>query len=93
MLSEKEVLHIATLARLKIPNEELPRISEQMSKLIIFFQSISKIDTAGVEPLITPHPTEQIWREDKVLQEITAEEITANAPSKTGRLFTVPPVI
>lgn len=93
MLSEKEVLHIATLAKLKISKDEITKVSSQMSSALGFFNSIAEIDTSGVEPLISPNECEQVWREDKVVQDTTAEEIVANAPSKTGRLFTVPPVI
>lgn len=93
MIDKKTVEQIAKLARLSITDKEAEEYSAQLSKILGHFEQISKIDTKGVEPLITPTDIEEFWREDAVKHENTAEEIVANAPQKTGHLFTVPPVV
>lgn len=93
MIDQKTVRHIAKLARLNITDKEAEEYSAQLSKILNHFEQISKIDTKGVEPLVTPTDMEEFWREDAVKHETTAEEIVANAPQKTGHLFTVPPVV
>lgn len=93
MIDKKTIEHIAKLARLHITEEEAQEYSTQLGKALAHFEQISKINTAGVEPMITPTEIEAYWREDVVKQEFTAEEMTANAPAKAGNLFKVPPVV
>lgn len=93
MIDKKTIEHIAKLARLHVTEEEAQEYSVQLAKAFNHFEQISKINTAGLEPLITPTEIESFWREDVVVQEFTPEEMTANAPSKAGNLFKVPPVI
>ena len=93
MIDKKTIEHIAKLARLEISDAEAVEYSEQLGKALGHFEQISKINTQGIEPLITPTEIEEFWREDAAKQEFTAEEMTSNAPSKAGNLFKVPPVV
>lgn len=93
MIDKKTIEHIAKLARLEITDEEAQEYSQQLGKAMAHFEQISKVDTTGVEPLITPTEIEDFWREDIAKQEFTPEEMTSNAPSKAGNLFKVPPVV
>ena len=93
MIDKKTIEHIAKLARLKITDTEAEEFSQQLGKALEHFEQINQINTDGVEPLITPTEIETFWREDVVEQKYTAEEMTANAPEKTGHLFKVPPVV
>jgi aspartyl-tRNA(Asn)/glutamyl-tRNA(Gln) amidotransferase subunit C len=93
MIDKKTIEHIAKLARLEITDEEAHEYSQQLGKAMAHFEQISKVDTTGIEPLITPTEIEDFWREDIAKQEFTPEEMTSNAPSKAGNLFKVPPVV
>lgn len=93
MIDPKTITHIAKLARLYITDQEAQQYGEQLSKVLGQFEQISKVNTDGVEPLVTPTDIPSFWREDTAKKEISAEEIVANAPQKTGHLFTVPPVV
>jgi aspartyl-tRNA(Asn)/glutamyl-tRNA(Gln) amidotransferase subunit C len=93
VIDEKTIEHIAKLARLQISQSEAQEYSAQLSKAMDYFQQIAAVDTSGVEPLVTPTEIEEFWREDKVQQDFTPEQMTSNAPSKAGNLFKVPPVV
>ncbi len=93
MIDKKTIEHIAKLARLQITEEEAQEYSTQLAQALEHFEQISRIDTAGVEPLVTPTEIEAYWREDQARQDYTAEEMTANAPERAGNLFKVPPVV
>ena len=93
MIDKKTIEHIAKLARLHVTEQEAVEYSEQLSKALGYFDQIVKVDTTGVEPLVTPTEIEAFWREDEAKEEFTAEEMTANAPAKAGNLFKVPPVV
>ncbi len=93
MLDKKEIFHIAKLARLTVTEAEAEEYAGQLSKALGYFEQIAKVETGGVEPLVTPSETEEMWRVDENRKENSAEELVANAPHKTGNLFTVPPVV
>lgn len=93
MIDKKQLEHIAKLARLDVTESEAAEYAAQLSKALAYFEQISKIETKGIEPLITPTEIESYWREDHANKEYTAEEMVCNAPQKTGNLFTVPPVV
>lgn len=93
MIDDKTIEQISKLARLKITAEEGSEYGKQLNKVLEHFQQISKIDTAGVEPLVTPAEIDFYARPDDCFHETTTEEILANAPEKAGNLFKVPPVV
>lgn len=93
MIDPKALSHIAKLARLQVSEEDAARYSAELTKALGYFEQISKVNTDGVEPLVTPAEMEAFWRADEVKKEFTADEMTANAPEKLGNLFKVPPVV
>ena len=93
MLSEEEVARVATLARLSISAEDAKQLAGQLSLALSHFEHVSKVNTDGVEPLVTPTDIEAFWREDEVKGWKSAEPAMANAPEAVGNLFKVPPVV
>ena len=93
VLDKKTIEHIASLARHHISGVEAQEYSQQLTKVLNYFEQISKVDTNSVEPLVTPTDIKSYWREDSVAKNTNAEDILANAPQRTGNLFTVPPVV
>lgn len=93
MIDKKTIEHIAKLARLRISDSDAQLYGEQLSKVLGHFEQIAKVKTDGIEPLVTPTDVKSFWRQDIAKKELSAEEIVANAPQKTGNLFTVPPVV
>ncbi len=93
MISEDEVARVAHLARLSLTPAETKDLSATLSTVLGHFEHVSKVDTKGVEPLVTPTDIEQFWREDKTVNWESAEEAMSNAPESVGNLFKVPPVV
>jgi aspartyl-tRNA(Asn)/glutamyl-tRNA(Gln) amidotransferase subunit C len=93
MISEEQVARVAYLARLSLTPEETKMMAEQLSSVLKHFEEVSKIDTAGIEPLLTPTDMEPFWREDKAENWENAEVALKNAPEAVGNLFKVPPVV
>ncbi len=91
--NEKTIQKIANLARLRLTDSEAIELSSQLAKVITHFNEIAQLNTQNIEPLITPTQIDSVWRNDAVEQNLTAEEIIANAPDKLGNLFKVPPVV
>lgn len=93
MLNKETVMKVAKLARLEISEQDAVEYQVQLSKVLENFQKIASVPTDQIEPLITPIPVESFWREDKVLQTVTAEELIKCAPEAKGHLYKVPPVV
>jgi aspartyl-tRNA(Asn)/glutamyl-tRNA(Gln) amidotransferase subunit C len=84
---------VASLARLKVTQEETEAFAPQLSSIIQNFEKISAIPTEGVEPLITPTDMDVIYREDVMETFPAIPEALDQAPEKMGQLFKVPPVV
>jgi len=92
-LSKATVQHIAKLARLEISEAEAQAMSAQLSAVLDNFNELAKVDTKGVEPLITPSDIEMNLRVDEVKQTEPPQTMLENASDRSGHLFTVPPVV
>lgn len=93
-LTNETVERVSALARLKLTAPEIESLAETLSAVLENFEQISKVDTSGIAPLITPTDMTMSVREDIVDESIAdSEKLLANAPEKSGRLFKVPPVV
>jgi aspartyl-tRNA(Asn)/glutamyl-tRNA(Gln) amidotransferase subunit C len=93
MLSEEAVQKVAKLARVSLTSQECAELAKQLSSVLAHFDHVSKVNTDGVEPLVTPTDIEQYLRDDIAQAWATAEAALANAPERVGQLFKVPPVV
>jgi len=92
MLTRETVEKVSHLARLKLSEDEMKAFSNQLSAVLENFEQLAKVDTTGVEPLVTPSEISPHLRPD-VADTTDGEKILSNAPEKSGRLFKVPPVV
>lgn len=92
-LTRESVLKIADLARLELQDSEVESFAEELGAIFGHFESLAKIQTTGVVPLLTPTQIEPTVREDQVQIGLGAEKALMNAPEKQGNLFKVPPVV
>ena len=91
-LSREQVIHIATLARIKLTDDEIDKFIHQLSDLLANFDAaLSKID-ANVDPLVLNDLTD-VCRKDKAAPSYTQEEILSNAPDKEDGCFKVKSVL
>ena len=84
---------IAHLARLEIDEKDIPKMMEDMSKMVSFVEKLNEVDTEGVEPLTTMSHEINALREDVVKDQLSREEVLKNAPKKDNEFFRVPKVL
>jgi aspartyl-tRNA(Asn)/glutamyl-tRNA(Gln) amidotransferase subunit C len=92
-LSREEVLHIARLARVALTEDEITRLSEQLSNLLEHFEVLQRVDTEGVPPTAQSVTLQSVMREDRVEPSLPPENILANAPRREGDCFRVRAVL
>jgi aspartyl-tRNA(Asn)/glutamyl-tRNA(Gln) amidotransferase subunit C len=75
-----EVQRIAALASIELDEAELRRMSEQLSSILTYMESLDRVDTAAVPPTIHPAQPPTPFREDLPGASLGAEEATRGAP-------------
>ena len=92
-ISRDDVMRIAELARLEIPEERLDRMRAELSEVLDFVTALERLDLSGCEPT-TFAPGEAPLREDAVNgRRLTTEAALAAAPDREGSFFRVPPIV
>jgi aspartyl-tRNA(Asn)/glutamyl-tRNA(Gln) amidotransferase subunit C len=91
-ISREDVLHVASLARLEIPDGEIERMREQLGAILEAVGKVSELDLGDVEP--TSHPLDLVnqWGEDEPRPSLPRDEALANAPDPADGSFRVPAV-
>jgi aspartyl-tRNA(Asn)/glutamyl-tRNA(Gln) amidotransferase subunit C len=92
-LNREEVLHIARLARMALTEEEITRLSGQLSNLLEHFQVLQEVNTDNVEPMTQSVELRSVMREDNVAPSLPPEDVLANAPRREGEFFRVRAVL
>ena len=92
-LDKDQVQQIATLARLKLSDDEYAESVKKLSKIVDFVDQLSQADTDGVVPMAHPLDVAQRLRPDVVTESDERDHFQENAPSVTDGLFLVPKVI
>jgi aspartyl-tRNA(Asn)/glutamyl-tRNA(Gln) amidotransferase subunit C len=97
------VAKIARLARLKVPEAELPQLAQELSGILTWIDQLNEVNTEGVEPLSSVSDVTLPMRPDVVTDGGIAGKVLANAPGgavylepgnpDAGGFFTVPKVV
>jgi aspartyl-tRNA(Asn)/glutamyl-tRNA(Gln) amidotransferase subunit C len=91
-ITRDDVLHVARLARLEIPEDEIEHVREQLGAILEAVGKVAELDLTGVEP--TSHPLDVVnqWDEDEARPSLDREDALANAPDPADGAFRVPAV-
>lgn len=84
---------VADLARLDFTPDELKELQPEMERIIAFADQLNRADTSGVEATVHMVPLQNVFRDDVVEDEFTAEELLAAAPTTHGGYMVVPRVV
>ena len=92
-ISKTEVEKVAELARLDLTDSEKSLFGEQLSHILDYVDQLQSVSTEGVPLTSSVAELQSEWREDVVVQGLTAEEALANAPESSQGLFVVPKIL
>ena len=90
-ITREDVLHVAALARLDLTEDEIGRLTEQLSDILAAVGKVSELDLSDVPPTSHPLDVVNVWGADEPRPCLSVEEALANAPERDGDLFRVPP--
>lgn len=92
ILSQKEVEHIAKLARLELTAEEKERYQQQLSAILDYAARLQELDTSGIAPTASVLADRSVLRADEPRPGLSLEQVLRNAPQHSDDQFKVPPV-
>jgi aspartyl-tRNA synthetase len=92
-ISEKEVRHVAKLARLSLSDSEIEGYRKDLNSILNYVESLEEIDANGVKPMSHVMDTSNIWREDIPTDTGKPEDLLTNAPLKEKSCFKVPRIL
>lgn len=84
---------VAKLARIAVPEDELPALAQEFSAMLGFIEQLNEVDVDGIEPMTSVTPQRLKRREDVVTDGNQAKAILANAPDAREGFFAVPKVV
>lgn len=92
-ISREEVEKVSLLARLRLTEEELDRMTAQLGQILDYMALLAEVDTRNVEPMAHALDVADVFRGDEVGPSLAREEALANAPSRDGECYRVPAVL
>lgn len=95
-LTEKEVRYVADLANLRLSDEEVHRMSDDLGHILTHIEQLNELDTRDTAPMaqvLFEEDETAPLREDIPHASLTNQEALANAPVSGGGYFKVPRVI
>lgn len=98
MLSDKEIQHIADLARIELTDNEKEKFKKDLSSILDYINQLNEADTSGVEPLYQTTGLVNSMRSDDPrgdfkMDETLNELLIGQAPYKKERFVKVKSVL
>ena len=90
MIDREQVLHVARLARLELTEDEVDRMTDELSGILDHVETISELDLDGVAPTTHVIDLVNVLRPDEVTPSLDREQALAGAPDPDGDSFRVP---
>lgn len=92
-LTPEDILKIAHLARLEVPEDKSSDYARELSAILDFVEQMNEADTDDILPLSHPQDATLRMREDRVTESDQRERYQHLAPETEGGHYLVPKVI
>ena len=90
MIDREQVLHVARLARLRLSEDEVGRMAEELSGILDHVERISELELEGVDPTSHVIELENVLRADEPRESWPREDVLERAPDPAEGAFRVP---
>jgi aspartyl-tRNA(Asn)/glutamyl-tRNA(Gln) amidotransferase subunit C len=90
VIDRDQVVHVARLARLRLDDDELGRMSKELSGILDHVERISELDLDGVEPTTHVIELQNVLRPDEPRPSLPRERVLEVAPDPASDAFRVP---
>jgi aspartyl-tRNA(Asn)/glutamyl-tRNA(Gln) amidotransferase subunit C len=90
VIDREQVLHVARLARLRLSEEDVERMSSELSGILEHVDRISELDLDGTEPTSHVVALENVLRPDEPRPSWPRDRMLDSAPDPAQEAFRVP---
>ena len=90
MIDREQVLHVAKLARLRLSDDEVERMTGELSQILEHVEQMEALDLDGVEPTSHVVALENVLRDDVPRDSLSRERALEGAPEAAANGFRVP---
>ena len=88
-----EVRTIAALARLRLSEAEIERMTHELDAILEYIDTVRNLDTGDTEPMTHAVPFDCPLREDEPKPSLSVDEALRNAPRRRDAFFEVPRIV
>jgi len=92
-INADEVCELALLARLRLSDDEVARMTGDLGAILEYVDALRALDTSAVEPMTHAVPFDCPTRADEVKPSLPVDDALANAPRRDGSFFQVPRIV
>ena len=92
-VSKEEILHIASLARLNLGEDEIEKYRENLQDILNFANVVNNAPVDGLEVTIGANEAKNVFRKDEIKVFEDTKSLLQNAPSQEQNMFKLPKVI
>ena len=92
-VDQATVKRVARLARLKVNEEDLPKLAGERNAILGWIEQLNTVDVSNVEPLTSVVSMKMKMRKDEVTDGHYPAKVTGNAPAQEDTFFMVPKVV
>lgn len=92
-VDQATVRRVARLARLKVHEEDVPRLAGELNAILGWIEQLNEVDVSEVEPLTSVVTMKMKMRADAVTDGNCPSKVVANAPVQEDGFFMVPKVV
>ena len=92
-ITADEVRELALLARLRLSDAEVARMTGDLAAILDYVDALRTLDTATVEPMTHAVPFDCPLRDDRVKPSLPLDDALANAPRREASFFQVPRIV
>jgi aspartyl-tRNA(Asn)/glutamyl-tRNA(Gln) amidotransferase subunit C len=92
-ITSDQVAYVATLARLKLTEQDLKKMSDELTGILGWIDQLAQVNTKDVLPFSDLEERSMPERADAVTDGQCLTEILSNAPEVMHGMFAVPKVI
>ena len=92
-IQRADVAHLANLARIEIPEDQLEHYAAQLEVILSAVESVSQVAAADVAPMSHPVPMTNVFREDIPGVSLDAASALRGGPAIEDDRFRVPRIL
>lgn len=90
IITDELITYLEALGRIQLPEESRAKAQSDLQEILQYIDTLSELDTEGIEPMSHALPLTNVMREDVVEPSAPAEEVLCNAPAQKDNYFLVP---